>query len=109
MAVRTRNINVKFMVTPEEKQQLDSKMLQFGTKNMGAYLRKMGIDGMVIKKDYSDIRKLLGEIGKIGSNINQIAKRANENLHIPQSEVEEVLRRQTEVEGFIKELLRKID
>jgi len=109
MAARTRNINVKFMVTPEEKQQLDSKMLQFGTKNMGAYLRKMGIDGMVIKKDYSDIRKLLGEIGKIGSNINQIAKRANENLHIHQEEVEEVLRRQAEVEGLIKELIRKID
>jgi len=70
------------MVDEEEKQQLDSKMLQFGTKNMGAYLRKMSIDGMVIKKDYSDIRKLLGEIGKIGSNINQIAKRANENLQI---------------------------
>jgi hypothetical protein len=84
-------------------------MLQFGTKNMGAYLRKMAIDGMVIKKDYTDIRKLLGEIGKIGSNINQIAKRANENLHIHQSEVEEVLRRQAEVEGLIKELLRKID
>ncbi len=109
MANRTRKIYVKFMVTPEEKQQLDSKMLQFGTKNMGAYLRKMSIDGMVIKKDYSDIRKLLGEIGKIGSNINQIAKRANENLHIHQAEVEEVLRRQAEVEGLIKELLRKID
>ena len=109
MAARTRNINVKFMVTPEEKQQLDSKMLQFGTKNMGAYLRKMGIDGMVIKKDYSDIRKLLGEIGKIGSNINQIAKRANENLQIHQSEVEEVLRRQAEVEGLIKVLLKKVE
>lgn len=109
MASRMRNINVKFMVTSEEKQLLDAKMLLFGTRNMGAYLRKMAIDGMVIKKDYSDIRKLLGEIGKIGSNINQIAKRANENLHIHQSEVEAVLRKQTEVEQLIKELLKKMD
>ncbi len=109
MANRTRNIGIKFMVTLEEKQQLDAKLLQFGTKNMGAYLRKMGIDGMVVKKDYSDIRKLLGEIGKIGSNINQIAKRANENLHIHQSEVEEVLRRQSEVESLIKALLKKME
>lgn len=109
MKNRSKKIPILFMVDEEEKQQLDAKMLQFGTKNRGAYLRKMAIDGMVIKKDYTDIRKLLGEIGKIGSNINQIAKRANENLHIHQSEVEEVLRRQAEVEGLIKELLRKID
>ena len=109
MKNRSRKIPILFMVDEEEKQQLDSKMLQFGTKNMGAYLRKMGIDGMVIKKDYTDIRKLLGEIGKIGSNINQIAKRANENLQIHQSEVEEVLRRQAEVEGLIKVLLKKVE
>ena len=109
MKNRSRKIPILFMVDEEEKQQLDSKMLQFGTKNMGAYLRKMGIDGMVIKKDYSDIRKLLGEIGKIGSNINQIAKRANENLQIHQSEVEEVLRRQAEVEWLIKVLLKKVE
>lgn len=109
MAARKRNINIKFMMMPEEKQLLDDKMRQFGTRNMGAYLRKMAIDGMVIKKDYAEIRKLIGEIGKIGSNINQIAKRANENLHIHRSEVEEVLRRQAEVEWLIKELLRKID
>ena len=109
MKNRSRKIPILFMVDEEEKQLLDAKILQYGTKNMGAYLRKMAIDGMVIKKDYTDIRKLLGEVGKIGSNINQIAKRANENLHIHQSEVEEVLRRQAEVEGLIKELLRKID
>ena len=109
MKNRSRKIPILFMVDEEEKQQLDSKMLQFGTKNMGAYLRKMSIDGMVIKKDYSDIRKLLGEIGKIGSNINQIAKRANENLQIHQSDVEEVLRRQAEVEGLIKVLLKKVE
>ena len=109
MKNRSRKIPILFMVDEEEKQQLDSKLLQFGTKNMGAYLRKMSIDGMVIKKDYSDIRKLLGEIGKIGSNINQIAKRANENLQIHQSDVEEVLRRQAEVEGLIKVLLKKVE
>ena len=89
------------MVDDKEKQQLNAKMLLFGTKNMGAYLRKMGIDGMIIKKDYTDIRKLLGEIGKIGSNINQIAKRANENLHIHQSDIDAVLQRQSDRKSVV--------
>ena len=109
MANRMRTTPVKFMMTADEKLQLDAKMALFGTKNMGAYLRKMGIDGLVIKKDYTDIKKLLGEIGKIGSNINQIAKHANENLQISQGEVDEVLRRQLEIEALIKALLKKYE
>jgi len=62
-------------VPPEEKEMIHAKMQQLGTGNFGAYARKMLIDGYVIKKDYSEIKKLTAELGKIGSNINQLAKK----------------------------------
>ena len=57
-------------VTKVEKEKIHEKMEQLSTGNFGAYARKMLIDGYVIKKDYSEIKKLTAELGKIGSNIN---------------------------------------
>ena len=53
MAERTRPIRIEFCVTEQERQLIQSKMAQLGTRNMGAYLRKMAIDGYIIKVDYT--------------------------------------------------------
>ena len=47
MANRKRDIQVKFRVTPQERDMIEAKMAQIGTTNMAAYLRKMAIDGYV--------------------------------------------------------------
>ena len=41
MAKRKRDIQLKFRVTPQEREMIETKMAQFGTTNMAAYLRKM--------------------------------------------------------------------
>ena len=51
MANRKRNIQVKFYVTAEEKELMEQKMAQLQTKRIGAYLRKMAIDGYIIQVD----------------------------------------------------------
>ena len=55
MANRKRNIQVKFYVTAEEKELMEQKMAQLQTKRIGAYLRKMAIDGYIIQVDTRDI------------------------------------------------------
>lgn len=52
MANRTRPNQILFFVSDDEKRIIKAKMAQLGTKNMGAYLRKMAIDGYIIKVDY---------------------------------------------------------
>ena len=52
MANRKRNIQMKFYVTEDEKRLIDEKMSQLPTRRYGAYLRKMAIDGYIIKVDY---------------------------------------------------------
>ena len=54
MAKRKRDIQLKFRVTPQEREMIETKMTQFGTTNMAAYLRKMAIDGYVVKLDLPD-------------------------------------------------------
>ena len=45
MANRKRPIILRCPVTAEERSLIEQKMAQFQTKRIGAYLRKMAIDG----------------------------------------------------------------
>ena len=108
MAVRTRTVRKVVDVTSDEKEMIHAKMQQLGTGNFGAYARKMLIDGYVIKKDYSEIKKLTAQLGKIGSNINQLAKRANQSHNVSADEIRNILVKQFEIEKLVKATLLKL-
>ena len=57
MAERKREIQVKFWVTSEEKKMIRKKMILSRTANMGAYLRKMVIDGIIVNTDTTYLEK----------------------------------------------------
>ena len=77
MSKRKRNVQILFCVTPEEKKLIRRKMIESKTKNMGAYLRKMAIDGYIVNTDTTPLKKQYEEMHKIGVNINQIEKKVN--------------------------------
>lgn len=58
--------------------------------NLSEYSRQMLLNGQVVKKEFREIRGLTAQIGRLGGNINQIAKRANEKRVVPQSDIDEV-------------------
>ena len=82
-------------------------MTQLGTKNMGAYLRKMAIDGYIIKADYTQQKKLAAAISRAASNINQICRRINSTGHFYAEDVAELKGRQIEIWSLLKETQKK--
>ena len=82
-------------------------MTQLGTKNMGAYLRKMAIDGYIIKADYTQQEKLAAAISRAASNINQICRRINSTGHFYAEDVAELKGRQIEIWSLLKETQKK--
>ena len=97
MANRTRPNQVLFFVSDDEKRIIKAKMAQLGTKNMGAYLRKMAIDGYIIYTDTADIKAFIKELSAIGRNINQIAKRINAGGPAYQADIDEIRERLDEI------------
>ena len=55
---RKRPIQVKFFVDEKEQALIKKKMEQAGIENMSAYIRKMVIDGYVVKLDMPELREL---------------------------------------------------
>ena len=97
MANRKRPIQILFCVSDDEKRIIKAKMAQLGTKNMGAYLRKMAIDGYIIQVDTTDIKEMTRALSAIGRNINQIAKRLNAGGPAYQTDMEEIRERMDQI------------
>ena len=72
-----REVQVKFRMTRQERELLEEKMALAGTVNMGAYLRKMAIDGYVLRLDLPELREMISLLRRCSGNLNQIAKKAH--------------------------------
>ncbi len=77
MAQRLRNRRIEFKVTDSEYELMQESMRSAGYNNMREYLSDLLINGYVVKKSTSNIEKLVYEINKIGTNINQAVHLAN--------------------------------
>ena len=56
MAKRKRDVPVLFWVSAEELELIHQKMQQYGTENLSAYLRKMALDGYVVKLELPELK-----------------------------------------------------
>ena len=92
MAERTRPIRIEFCVTEQERRLIQNKMAQLGTKNMGAYLRKMAIDGYIIKVD--DTQQMENSINQVPIHLKMTltAKEAAAYSNIGINKIDSMLR-----------------
>ena len=108
MANRKRDIRLRFRVTPEEKALIEEKMTQMGTSNMEAYLRKMSIDGYILKLDLPEIKEMISLLRRSSNNLNQIAKRVNQTGRLYGEDMEDILRKQECLWQTANEILAKL-
>ena len=108
MANRKRNIMTRFRVTPEEKTMIEEKMTQVGTSNMEGYLRKMSIDGYILKLDLPEIKEMISLLRRSSNNLNQIAKRINQTGRLYGEDMEDILQNQERLWQTANEILAKL-
>lgn len=74
---RLRRKKIQVFVTEAELQYAKDKACSCGL-TMSDYIRKIILEGLVVKLETFDIKELSRELNKIGTNINQIARHVNE-------------------------------
>lgn len=108
MANRKRDIQVKFRVTPQERDMIETKMAQIGTTNMAAYLRKMAIDGYVVKLDIPELKEMVSLLRYTSNNLNQLTKRAHENGRIYDADLEDIQQNQERIWTAAKKIVSSL-
>lgn len=74
---RRRPIHLHVMVSEEELALIRERMAEAGVRNLGAYVRKMALNGYVLHVDLSDVRELVSLQRRCSNNLNQVAIQAN--------------------------------
>ena len=75
---------------------------------MGSYLRKMALDGYILRLDLPELKEMLSQLRYMGNNVNQIAKRANEVGVIGEMDIRGVSKRQERMLEQMARLLEKL-
>lgn len=74
---RGRPIHLCVMVSEEEQALIRERMAEAGIQNMGAYIRKMALNGYVLHVDLSPVKELVSLQRRCSNNLNQVAIHAN--------------------------------
>ncbi len=105
---RKHNIPIMFWVTEQERDLIEQRMTQIGTVNMSAYLRKIAIDGYVLKLDLPELKEMVSLLRRSNNNLNQIAKRVNETSRIYEADMECLRENQERLWDAASEILTKL-
>lgn len=107
-ANRVRKVQLNFRVTEREKQLIEERMQEIGTTNREAYLRKIAIDGMLVKLEVQELKEIVSLMRRTSNNVNQIARRLNENGRIYEVDITDVQNQQEQLWDMLNSLITKI-
>ena len=94
--------------SPEEMRLVQEKMRQLGTSNFSAFMRKMAIDGYVIKLELPELKELVSLLRYSSNNLNQLTKRVHETGRIYDADLEDIHRGQEQLWDAAQTILDKL-
>ena len=95
-------------MTPKELQMIHQKMEQFGTTNFSAFVRKMALDGSVVRLELPELKELVSLLRYSSNNLNQLIRRVHESGRIYDADLEDIQQNQERLWGAAQEILNKL-
>lgn len=83
--------------SPDEMRVVQEKMRQFGTSNFSAFMRKMAIDGYVVRLELPELKELVSLLRYSSNNLNQLTRRAHETGRIYETDLEDIQQSQERI------------
>ena len=107
-AKRKREVQVNFRISPEELALIEQKMAQLGTVNREAYLRKMALDGYVVKLDLPELKELVSLMRYSSNNLNQLTRKVHETGRVYDADLEDISQRQEQLWDGVQKILAQL-
>ena len=95
-------------MTENEISQIQKRMKQAGVKNRSAYIRKMALDGYIVKLDLTDVKELVRLLRICSNNLNQYAKVANGTGYVGAGDIEDLKTRLNEIWAMTKAVMKRL-
>lgn len=108
MEKRKRDVQLNFRVSTDELALIEQKMAQLGTANREAYLRKMALDGYVIKLELPELKELVSLMHRSSNNLNQLTRKVHETGRVYDVDLEDISQRQEQLWEGVREILTQL-
>ena len=92
-----KKILKKIYISEREEKILNDKMLKANKKFFSSFARVMLLNGEVKVIDFELLKQVRYELNRIGNNINQTVRLANENRNIDEEKINEIIKLQDEL------------
>ena len=103
-----RDATIKLRLSESEFGQIQDRMREFGTTNMSAFIRKMAIDGYIVKLELPELKEMTRLLSSCSNNLNQIAKRVNSSGRIYAADLEEIRQNQERIWRSAEKIIREL-
>lgn len=100
---------IEIRIDAEEKEKIKERMKEAGIRNMSAYIRKMALNGYIIKLDMSSFDEVVRLMSINANNLNQYAKQANTSGSIYYGDIKNLQRQHQEIWQLLREILHGIN
>lgn len=106
MKDRINDIHTYF--TSDELIRIKQRMQEAGVKNRSAFIRKMVLDGYIVKLDMDEITEMVSLLRHCSNNLNQIAKRINAAGIVYGADIADMQVKQDEIWELTKGILARL-
>ena len=103
-----REATVLIRMTEKELTLIRDRMKEFGTENMSAFIRKMAIDGYIVKLELPELKEMTHLLRSYSNNLNQIAKRVNTTSTIYVDDIREIQQQQESIWLATEKIIRAL-
>lgn len=104
---RYRNKQIIIRVTEEEKRKIQKNMQKVGETKINDFGRLLMLYGAIYAFDVTKLSDLAYEINRVGNNINQIAKKANETGNVYKTDLDEINEKLGKLNAYVDDLYQK--
>ncbi len=95
-------------LTEPERARITQKMKEAGIPTMSAYMRKMALNGYILKLEIPEIKEMISLLRYSSNNLNQITRRANETGRVYAEDLAEIRRNQDKLWDGMNAILQKL-
>ena len=103
-----REVTIKLRLSDSELAQIQERMTEFGTTNMSAFIRKMAIDGYIVKLELPELKEMTRLLASYSNNLNQIAKRVNATGSVYSADLDEIRQQQDGLWSAAEKIIRTL-
>ena len=104
---RKRPVQKLIRLTDEEARFISDKVAESGMTNFNSFARIMLIMGEVKILNFEELKELRQAINRIGVNVNQIAKKVNEDDQVSLNELSQILEMQKDLKDTVNQFSQK--